>query len=47
MQAVGLDISADMEVVSPEERREENHGRLLAHLTEAGWLRQSAEPADG
>jgi len=47
MEAVGLDIPADMEVVSPEERREENHGKLLANLTEAGWLRQSAEPADG
>ena len=46
MEAVGLEIPADLEVVSPEERREENHSKLLANLTEAGWLRQSAEPAD-
>ena len=47
MEAVGLDIPVDMEVVSSEERREENHSKLLSHLTEAGCLRQSAEPADG
>lgn len=46
MEAVGLDIPADMEVVSPEEQREENHSKLLAHLTEAGCLRQRAEMAD-
>jgi len=47
MEAVGLDIPADLEVVSPEERREENHSKLLAHLTEAGCLRQRKQPADG
>ena len=46
MEAVALDIPADMEVVSPEEQREENHRKLLANLTEAGCLRQSAAPAD-
>ena len=46
MEAVALDIPADMEVVSPEEQREENHRKLLANLTEAGYLRQSAESAD-
>lgn len=77
MEAVGLDIPADLEVVagqgeglkdasrlapeekerrlkerekwesmSPEERREESREKLLTHLTEAGCLSQSAEPAD-
>lgn len=34
------------ESMSPEERREESRTKLLAHLTEAGCLTQSAEPAD-
>ncbi len=34
------------ESISPEERRDENRKKLLTHLTEAGCLTQSAEPAD-
>lgn len=34
------------ESMSPEKRREESRSKLLTHLTEAGCLTQSAEPAN-